>query len=148
MSFRDDVLRAVNAARAVPASLGIRDSRVYLRSKVWTAGSGSDEIGKGTLAATDVEITPRPRVKELVGEKLRVGPITPSHSTGGYTPATLSPSDTAGSDFVVAVESPDGTTREYQITRLNQEPAGYSFGYFIELEPLVNTTSEGADLPW
>jgi hypothetical protein len=144
MSFRDEVLRAVDEARAVPTSLGIRDSRVYLRSRVWAAASGADEIGKGTLTTTDVEITPRPRVVELVGERLRIGPITPSHSLGGYSPSTLSPADVNGTDAVLAVTSPDGSTRNYQVVRVNQEPAGYSFSYFLEAEPLT----EDSGSPW
>ncbi len=104
MTLRDDLLPTVETVRQIPADLGFRSIRVWVRSQTRTAAFGL----AGTVTNTDTEITPRPRVArdpELEGfygaalgpladgrsmrRVFRVGPITPDHAAGGRSIAEL-----------------------------------------------------------
>lgn len=100
-------MRAVaDKVRAVPsrAALDERPTSVTIRFVTYVAGRVGSE---GPTRTTDVVITPTPRCRELnqreiagsagrytVGD-VRVGPITPTHTTGGYSRDQLAPLGTS-----------------------------------------------------
>ena len=122
VTLRASLLRAVNAARAVPQSLGLRTIRVWVRSSIRTLPA---LLPGGTTSSTDVEMVPRPAVRELdtvdasywgaeasglvsgfaQSEIYAIGPITPDHVSGGYSWSDLRPLVTTTTDttrFVLA----------------------------------------------
>jgi len=101
MSFRSALLPRVRAVRAIPQSLGVRTSQVFVRTRA----------ADGTV--TDLEILPRPRIEEVDGaDVINVGPITPSHAGGGYTIDQLAPARTgAGVSSYYRVVGPRGVVK-------------------------------------
>lgn len=135
MAFVPGILAAVNAIRGIPTTMGLRGSRVYLRCGEWTPTVGAAEIGKGALTNTDEELLPRPRVEDMPGQRLRVGPITPSHTGGGYSAADLSPDRVDGQDNHILVTK-DDVTRAYRVSDIDTEPERQSVSFFLILDPL------------
>jgi hypothetical protein len=62
-----------------------------------------------------------------------VGPITPEHATGGYTPAQLNPDDAAGFEYFYVCIGRDGAERPYKPIKLTTTR---SFRYMLELQSL------------
>jgi hypothetical protein len=97
MTLRDDVNAALDDARGIIASFGLRTFVVKIRRRAWSGG----KPGIGQSIDTDLTITPPPRV-EAVGAReiaasggtyqdgdIRLTKITPAYddgfTTGGYT---------------------------------------------------------------
>lgn len=115
MTLRTSLLRAVNAARRVPQNLGLRTIRVWIRSSERALPA---LIAGGSTTNTDVELDPRPAVRELdtvdasywgaeaaglasgfaQSEIYEIGPITPDYGAGGYSWGDLRPLVTTTTD--------------------------------------------------
>ncbi len=146
MSLRTSLLKTVDTVRAVlsKSSIDERTTSVTIRTRTWTGGRvGAD----GGTSDSDVTLTPRPRVKELSQREIagsggryqagdvRVGPITPAWSSGGYTAAQLAPVITANGIEILYVLA-GGIAGEY--SRVDLETAR-SHSYFLVLRRLRAT---------
>lgn len=115
MSLRDRVNRIAERVRAIPSHprFDERTTRVTIRTRTWAGRVGSE----GGFTDVDLEISPRPRVRELnqreiagsggryLSGDLRIGPITPSYAGGGYTQEQLAPvSETNGVEIIYLLE--------------------------------------------
>lgn len=88
------------------ARFGVSRYSVAVRTYTWSGG----EVGLGERVPSDLAITPNPPVEEREGgRKLRVGPIMPQHSEGGYTISQLVPADSTAGEYVYVVTGPNGT---------------------------------------
>lgn len=108
MSFRTDLLAAVNAIRgAVPRSLDLRQHVVTVRVRTWTGTRSS----VGTTTDVDTVLTTgdgvsNPKVKEvsskdivasgglLTDQDVIVGPFTPEFAAGGIAGSVTEPATT------------------------------------------------------
>lgn len=104
MTLRDRLNATAERVRGIPVALGERPTSVTIRTRTWGGGAkGAD----GARTDVDVTLTPAPRVREVnqrdiassagrytIGD-VKVGPITPTYPTGGYTQAQLAPVATA-----------------------------------------------------
>lgn len=105
-TLRDAILPALNGVRAVVADLGLRTSRVVVRTVTWSGGSTK----LGTTGTVDLVLTPDPKVREIDGgQGLLVEYVTPSHAGGGYTVEQLRPADVAGTETFYVVTGDNGT---------------------------------------
>lgn len=115
MSLRDDLLPVIEELRQIPADLGFRTIRVWVRGSV---RSKAALLTGGTTANTDTEILPTPAVVEqdavdpsywgaeaaglvqgqALSELYLIGPITPSYTGGGHDWASLRPLTTTPTD--------------------------------------------------
>lgn len=131
MSFRDDLLPVVDDARGIATDLGLRQHSVTIRTETFP-----DEAHIGTSpTVSDLTLSPRPKVRESSsGRKLKVGPITPSHSGGGYTAAQLNPLPdlSANQRVIYRVTGPNGT-RDYMLSDITTD-RGYR--HMLELTSL------------
>jgi len=116
MSLRTALLPVVNTIRGLagPTTLDIRPYTVTVRTRRWSGGV----VQKGTPADADLVLTPPPKVVERAREAL-VGPITPKHPTGGYSPAELNPTDQAGVEFFYVLVGPDNVRRPFALVDMD-----------------------------
>lgn len=133
MSFRTELLKAVVKLRELPGptQLDVYVTRVIVRTRSWSGG----EVKLGHPTDADIELFPRPKVRN-VGEGSRVvtvGPITPSNAAGGYTLAQLNPSEHDSVESYYILIGPDGVSRPYKLTQIDQKRA---FRYTLVLESL------------
>jgi hypothetical protein len=113
MAFRDGVLPLVDAARAQVSALGLRQTRVFLRTRAWSGDALGPEPGVGFDTIEEIEILPTPKVVELEGsDTVIVGPITPAYTGGGYTIEQLQggPSEPARS-YYYRLDGPRGSNK-------------------------------------
>ena len=108
-------LKPLERGRQLLEDAGLRNHRVYLRAGVWDGG----EIHLGALTNTDVEITPRPKVKEAGPSSLTVTNVTPVYPGGGWDPSTILPAIASGSDYYFVVTNPRGDSLPYAVTDIN-----------------------------
>lgn len=130
-TLRVGLLPVFDSARTLIDDLGLRTSRVILRTRTWDGGS----VRMGDPTDEDLELNPRPKVRDIAPGRLAVGPITPSYAGGGYTPAQLFPDDTLDADeerFWVVIGL-DGEEREYRVSSIDSRRA---FRLMFELESL------------
>jgi hypothetical protein len=117
--------------RAIPGALGLRPTRVFVRSRTWSSG----KIQTGTPTIANLEILPTPRVTATAGDpSMRIGPITPAYQgppAGGYTTAQLNPGDAPGFEHVYILLGPDGVERAYKLLKLSTTRALH---YTLELQ--------------
>lgn len=130
MALRDDLLPVVDFGRQLAQDLGLRTSRVYVRTITWTG----NEVGFGTSSVVDVELLPRPKVLDLPGGRVQITRITPDFTAGGYTPAELMPADEIGKDVRMVVVGPDGEERIYRIESSNSRGA-FRYEFVLERIP-------------
>jgi hypothetical protein len=128
-TLREGLLPVFDSARTLIDNLGLRTTRVILRTKTWSEG----EVGLGTLTTTDVELVPRPKVREKGPGIVEVGPITPQYGGGGYAPSDLAPSLDADQEHVWVLIGADGAEREYRWADTDTRRA---FRYVFTLEAL------------
>lgn len=112
MSLRTRMLAVADRVRAIPARLDERPTTVTIRTRTWAGGLPGRE---GATTHVDVVLTPTPKVREISQREivnsggryqagdLRVGPITPAYTGGGYTEAQLAPVVTSDAVEVVYV---------------------------------------------
>lgn len=108
MALGDAFKRAANVGRRVAAQLAQRPTAVTIVTETWSAAIGT--AGATLSSATTTPLVPAPKVvvaggaPSLFGDgvyagpdlgldalEVRVGPITPAFSGGGYAAATLAP---------------------------------------------------------
>lgn len=129
MALRDDLLPVVEAARGIADDLGIRTTRVYIVRRDWSSG----DARTGEATDTRTEITPRPKVVEQGQGTVTVGPITPSHSTGGFAPAALLPADDEGAEHLFELVGPSGEAELYRLAGVDSRRP---FRYMLVLQSL------------
>lgn len=129
MALRDDLLPIFYEARQMIQDFGLRTHRVLLRTYQW---SGS-RANSGDQSVTDVEILPRPRVRETA-DGYTVDKITPETTLGGYTVEDLVPVQNARRQLVFVVVDPDGNEREcLPVPGVNSVATDRNFGYSLTL---------------
>jgi hypothetical protein len=136
MSFRDEILAGVvqaNIPLLGPDNFDVHTSRVIVRSRQYPSSPSGADVGLGSPTTTDLEITPRPKVKDLGNQALEVSLIIPQNANGGYTPAQLRPPDADGFEYVYVVIGPDGVEREYALQDLDTRRP---FFYTATLTPI------------
>lgn len=96
MSFRDEMNAVADQARStVIEGLGLRLHSVTVRRRLWSG----EELGLGTPVDTDVELTPRPRVKPAPefkggeGGRREAGDLVVDKISATFTLQQLAPSD-------------------------------------------------------
>lgn len=129
MSIIDDVLPIIRTGWGLVQSSGVTKHALTLVTRTWDGG----EVGLGTPTVVRLDITPNPEKKENRDGTVKLGPIIPSHTGGGYTVAQLIPADLAGEEYW------------YELTLDGSDPERYAFGalddsesfqYFLTLVPL------------
>jgi hypothetical protein len=129
VTLRDDLLPVFDYGRTLIDDLGLRTTRVILRTRTWDEG----QVGLGELTEVDVELEPRPKVREKRPGFVEVGPITPEYAAGGYAPDAFDPPLTAGQELVWILIGPDGAERPYRWAETDSRRA---FRYVFQLESL------------
>lgn len=129
MALREDLLPVIEEIRELIQELGLRQSRVWVRTGEWDGG----ELLLGDLENTDVELLPRPKVEQMPGGMLKITRLTPAFDGGGILPATLSPAVAVGTAHYFIVAGPDGNLQTYRLASINLRK---NFGYELMLEPL------------
>jgi hypothetical protein len=130
LSFRTNLLKRVNVLLRLPyETFDVYTMSVTRRVRTWSGG----EVRLGTSSDSDTEILPRPWVVESnVGTTAKVGPVVPSNAIGGYTPAQLNPTLSAGQELIYVLTGPAGT-RNYALLDIDtQDP----FEYYLTLQSL------------
>ena len=115
---RDRYRRIAYSKRNIPGKHGLREFRVFLQSGSWSG----DRTGEGGAVTSEVELLENgypPKVRDLDDEAIalgnldkgsvRIGPITPLHSTGGTDiNDILGTSLTTGQTLNVRIAGPAG----------------------------------------
>lgn len=128
-TLSDDILPIVDDAWALVDDLGFSSNSVTIRTRTWDGG----EVQLGTATVSDLRLSPNPPTKEAMGgRELVVGPITPTHATGGYSYAQLRPDSAAGVEYYYVVSGSNGTHR-YALKSIDTSE---SFEYMLVLEAL------------
>lgn len=136
---------AADAGRRAAEAVGARPTRVYIRTRTYTAAIHAS--GTTLVSTADVELSPRPRVRQLgagdasfygggpgaapglAGTRVyEVGPITLDYTGGGYSLASLCPGESTstrvsyvliGDDFDADEEfdlvAPPDASRPHQV---------------------------------
>jgi hypothetical protein len=133
MALRDDVLPIINDGWSLAAEFWYTTYTVKVRTRTWTP-----RIGVGTYTDSDLTITPNPPVKEQSERVIVVGPVIPSHATGGYTMQQLNPAAYLANtnttvEILHVVTNEDGTARDYLLTHIDSGDPGE---FMLTLETL------------
>jgi len=109
---RDAFLKLAAKIRLIPSSpaFDILTTKVVVRTRVWSV-----EVGVGTYVDTDLEILPRPRVREQGDDTIVIERIQPQCPSGGYTPQQLVPANPldAVTETFWLLTAADGVERKY-----------------------------------
>ncbi len=106
MTLRDDLLPALDGARAICDELGLRQNAVAIVLRTWA--SGEIETPSTQTAGTDytdvtIRLVPNPKVRRVTQREIAssggryetadivIGPMTPAFAGGGNTVAQLDP---------------------------------------------------------
>jgi hypothetical protein len=144
MTLAADLLSVLEDARGIAGELGLRPVRVYVVTRNW---SGTMP-GEGACSDSETEILvarQSPKVRTLSGEAIAVnqlpegtisiGPITPSHTTGGTSLALATGMlDTAQERWLKLTGGIHGT--EGQLYRIIDVSADSAFHYTVRAYPL------------
>lgn len=127
MALREDLLPVFQDARVLIQGLGLRTHRVIRRIITWS-GEG---VMRGQPTPTDVEILPRPKVRETP-DGYEITKITPVFSGGGYTLADINPILERNQQLTWIIIDPDSTERRCIFAAgtkalLTDRNFGYSF---------------------
>ncbi len=134
MSLRQDVLPIIQDGWELAAEFWYETYALTIRTRTW-----APQVGDGAHTDSDITIEPNPPVKELEGGKsLKVGPIIPSHTGGGYTPQQLNPAGYLAAtnttvEILHVVTGPDGVPRDFVLTHFDTSDPGE---YILTLEAL------------
>ena len=115
MGIFDDMLPIVDDARRFLSDEGGRRYTVTVRTVRWDGGA----VGLGNPTASDLALSPNPKVQEVDDKTITIGHITPAWSTGsasgGYTLAQLRPltgdpsaNEDQSTEFFYIVDGPNG----------------------------------------
>jgi hypothetical protein len=133
VGLREDLLPVIDEIRLLigdPDQLGLRQSRVWVRRRAWSAG----EQHLGDITDTDIELTPRPKVEADTPVTLKVSRITPAYPGGGYTTEDLLPTQVAGTSRYFLVQTgTDGPRVAYQCIAIDERK---NFGISLVLEQI------------
>lgn len=113
MSLRTELLPVVDTLRALtgPSVLDIRTAQLTIRTRTWSGA----EVGLGTASDSDLVLPKQYRVESLTAKEVagsggrfsddavRVGPVTPAFTGGGYTPEQLNPGTTLDNVEVIHI---------------------------------------------
>lgn len=130
------LLQLANRVRAgAPVALGVRDTTVTLRKRVWSGGAR----GEGSRVDSDTVLTPPPHVRQLstrevsqsggrfeIGD-VRIGPITPKFAGGGYSKEELSPTSTEDGTEYFYVLAGTEVSGEYAPSEVDTTKGAVSF---------------------
>lgn len=133
MSFASDLLATIDAARALPGTLGLRPYRAFLLEGYWDGAY----TGDGEAADFETELLvggQPPKVRFLTSEQLAlggvpegtctVGPLTPSHTGGGVAASSLEGTSlAAGNTLHVRLLHSDGSEAFYRVTKVDKQKA-------------------------
>lgn len=143
MSFRTDILEAVEDVRSVPGELDIRQYRVFVSVQTWSGA----RPGLGTATTTETELLVSghpPRVKPMTtkdvvasgglytASDLKVGPFTPPNAKGGTDPSIYNP-NTSNSPTAITfrVSGPGLPSAGIRCERINDDTYGNFSHYLI-----------------
>lgn len=119
---RADWLELTNAIRYIPSDpvFDILTTKVVVRTRVWSVA-----VGVGTYVDTDLEILPRPRVREQGDDAIIIDRIQPQCPSGGYTPQQLVPANPLDSvtETYWLLTAADGVERKYTVASLITDKA-------------------------
>lgn len=125
---------AADAGRRAAEAVGARSTRVYVRTRSYTAAIHAS--GTTLVSVSDTELSPRPKVRQLgAGEAsfygggpgaspglastrvYEVGPITLDYAGGGYSLATLLPGEDTATrvTFVLVGDDFDAAGEEFDL---------------------------------
>jgi hypothetical protein len=151
MSFRDDLLPAVDEIRGIPDELGIRLYTVALRTSTWTGDTTGIPLGRGIRTDVDTPITLAngrpPKVRRVSyrdtvasGGKyqegdFRIGPFTPPHLYGGVSFAQMAPTGTSGQTSYYFVLSGPDLPSSGLLCEPVQEEADRAFSRYLVVRP-------------
>jgi len=113
VTLRTDLLPLANTLRTLGADFGVYDVDVVVRVRTYSGAVNAD--GSAVSSTTSTTLSPRPKVRKLsegegsylgggtldasngklLANEIEVGPITPDHTSGGYTLAELVPAGAA-----------------------------------------------------
>lgn len=131
MSLRDDLLPVFEDARELIKDLGLRQTRVVIRTRTYASGI----TGEGSYTDSDLELggvgESRPKVEELGEGRFHISKITPAFPGGGWTVDQLLPPMPKGTEVYVVLIDPDGQQREKKIVDAQIRK---SFGYTLLVE--------------
>lgn len=140
---RDRYRKIANRVRSIPGAHGLRETRVYIVSGVW---SGTN-TGYGLEDETVTEITEgggqppkvsslndeRKALGQLPGGSIEIGPITPEFSAGGTDIADLLGSSLSAENTLrIRTVGPDGTA-DFVIVEVKSDRA---LRYMITAKPV------------
>jgi hypothetical protein len=110
---REDFLQICHEIRGIPSSpeFDILTTKVVVRTRTWTPGP----VNNGVPTDVDVEILPRPRVRESGDGTIIIDRIQPRSALGGYTPQDLVPAEpqAANVERYWVLTAADGVERKY-----------------------------------
>jgi hypothetical protein len=129
VTLRDGLLPVFESARTLIDNLGLRTTRVIRRTRTWSGG----EVGLGDLVETDLELAPRPKVRNGGPGLVIVGPVTPEYAGGGYGPDDLAPDQTAAQEVIWILVGADGEEMPYRWAATDSRRA---FRYMLTLAAL------------
>jgi hypothetical protein len=146
MTQADALKRLVHRVRAIPGRMGLRPFRVY----VVTRTSSDIPAGEGGYSDSETEIAESgqpPKVRSVKGEEIainnldsgsiRIGPITPEHTGGGFDLDTLQSTMTAEQERFIKVVGPGRENGVlFRITDINLDHAMH---YTIVAAPLAKS---------
>lgn len=150
MTLRDDLLPVVDDLRELPDEFGLRRYSVKIRRRAWSG----IKPGQGTPTDVDVEIQPRPKVREVTTQEIadsggtwrqgdfKVDKVTPHYVdglvTGGYTPSQLNIRPSGINQDVCFILTGDEGPFECQLIEIHFER---SFTYWMVVRRTI--TSRG-----
>lgn len=149
MSLRTALLKTADKVRAIASkpSIDERTTSVTIRRRV-TSGGQLGRVGDGGgVSSTDLVLSPRPKVREVSQREItgsggryqagdvKVGPITPTYSAGGYTEEQLAPRVTTNGVEIRYVLA-GGITGEYSRIDLSTDR---SHSWFLVLRRTRST---------
>lgn len=144
MSLRTDILPVVDELRGLagPSNFDVRTTRLTIRTRVWSGG----RRGSGVSQDTDLVLPQIYKVvllttKEIAGSggryemgDVRIGPITPASTSGGFTSEQLKPSGAQGTEIIYVLTG--AVTGEYALVSLNTDKP---FGYYLVIRKMRTT---------
>jgi len=145
MTLADDLKPIIEGIRAIPGQLGLRPYRVFVKTGTWTG----DRTGEGGEVVAEVELLENgysPKVRFLDDEAIalggldkgsvRIGPITPEHSTGGTDiDDLLGTALVVGETLQLRLSGPDGDA----LFVVKNKSFDRALHWTIEAQPVGNT---------
>lgn len=147
MTLRSSLLATVARIRSIPQTLGLRNTTVTVVVETWSAAVGTSGA---TLSSTvSTVLTPTPRVTAqgdggasafgggyasqsaggLVATEYEIGPVTPDHTSGGYSWSDLIPTGDVTKEVYVVLAGENFTGSGERFEVVPGSLVGASFRY-------------------